>query len=99
VCCHILLYSDVFGSCCHLAIISGAVSDLDTVVVCGLVVRLQTLVYSVLKVRILAPGFKVFKCIMSVTMCDFPFFPNVFPVLLIFLCFLSVVRGFQILVL
>lgn len=51
------------------------------------VVQCRASVYLASKVQILAPKFKVFKCVMSMTVFVFPFFPNVFPDLLISLCF------------
>lgn len=42
MCCHLLLYCDIFGSHCQLGVISGAVTGLVRVVVCELVVWLQT---------------------------------------------------------
>jgi hypothetical protein len=111
LCCHILLYCDIFGSHCQLGIISGAVSDLVTVVVCELVVadyvvltklfvvQHRASVYWALKVRILTPGFEVFKCVMSMTMFVFPFF-QMFSQFCWYPCvFLSVVQGFKIVLL
>lgn len=59
------------------------------------VVQHRALVYSALKVQILAPRFKFYKCVMLMTMFVFPFFPNVFPFLLISLCFPVSCTGFS----
>jgi len=51
------------------------------------VVQHRASVYLALKVRIMTPRFKVLKCVMLMTVFVFPFFPSVFPDLLISLCF------------
>ena len=60
-----------------------------------LVVQHRASVHLALKVQILAPRFKFCKRVISMTMFGFPFFPNVFPVLLISLCFSVSCTGFS----
>jgi len=101
VCCHILLYCDIFGSHCQLVIVSGAVCDLVTVVVCELVVWLQTSLYwpSCLlfsiglrstwrwKFRFWRHGLRSLSALCRWPCLSFHFFQMFFPDLLISLCF------------